>query len=244
MECRLDRATDTPSSSTVCGQLGGDLGTGRCRAENACRKSCIFRAMQRFTAGLVFALGSLVAAPVFAQAPAPPADNVKRDPRGIQGISPFWEALLKGDNAYVARDFDTAIAAYRKAIEAKPQDGLGHLRLGAAQLAKGDVGEAEKAFQQAVRFAAEDPKVRAKAEFCLADLHERKKAYDEAAARWKQYGDFVKSKPEANGFEATANERVKRNEEWKKLSADSAEGKLRIETRITEADESMRKSSK
>lgn len=200
--------------------------------------------MQRLTAGLVLALGSFVAVPALAQAPAEPAEGVKRDPRGVQGISPFWEAILKGDNAYVARDFDTAIAAYKKAIEAKPQDGLGHLRLGAAELAKGNSDEAEKAFQQAVRFGAEDPKVRAKAEFCLADLHERKKSYDQAAARWQQYGDFVKSKPEAKGFEATARERVKRIDEWKKLSADSAEVKLRIEKRIKEADESMRKSSK
>lgn len=187
---------------------------------------------------------SLLSAPAFAQAPAAPADNVKRDPRGIQGISPFWEAIVKGDNAYVARDFDVAIAAYKKAIEAKPRDGLGHLRLGAAELAKGHVEDAEKAFQQAVRFAAEDPKLRAKAEFCLADLQERKKAYDEAAARWRQYGDFVKAKPEAKGFEATAAERAKRIDEWKQLSADSAEVKLRIEKRVKEADESMRKSSK
>jgi tetratricopeptide (TPR) repeat protein len=199
--------------------------------------------MQRLTAGLVLGV-SLAAVPAFAQAPAAPADNVKRDPRGIQGISPFWEAIVKGDNAYVARDFDTAIAAYKKAIEAKPQDGLGHLRLGAAELAKGNAEEAEKAFQQAVRFGTEDPKVRAKAEFCLADLQERKKAYDAAAARWRQYGDFVKSKPDAKGHEATAAERVKRVEEWKKLSADSAEVKLRIEKRVKEADESMRKSSK
>ena len=195
-------------------------------------------------------LASGVAVPALAQAPAAPAaaaapaDNVKRDPRGLQGISPFWEAILKGDNAYVARDFDTAIAAYKKAIESKPQEGLGHLRLGGAELAKGNTDEAEKAFQQAVRFSAQDPAVRAKAEFCLADLHERKKSYDEAAVRWRQYGDFVKSKPESKGFEATANERVKRVEEWKKLSADSAEVKLRIEKRMKEADESMRKSSK
>jgi tetratricopeptide (TPR) repeat protein len=217
--------------------------------------------MQRLRAGLFFGLSSLLSASAWAQtpvapaAPAPaaaaptaaaavPSTSVKRDPRGIQGISPFWEAILKGDNAYIARDFDTATSAYKQAIEAKPEDGLGHYRLGAAELAKGNLDAAAKAWQQAIRFSSGDPKLRAKTEFVLADLEERKKAYDEATARWKQYGDFVKTKADARGYAATATERVKRIDEWKKLSADSAEVKTRIEKRIKEADESMRKSSK
>jgi hypothetical protein len=39
-------------------------------------------------------------------------------------------------------------------------------------------------------------------------------------------------------------DRIKRADEWKKIVADAAEVKARIEKRIKEADESMRKSSK
>src|SRR5437868_12331084 len=79
-------------------------------------------------------------------APIIGSDGVRRDPKGIKGISPYMELILKGDHAYVARDFDGAIAAYREAIKTEPEKALAHYRVGAAQLAKGDQKEAEAAF--------------------------------------------------------------------------------------------------
>ena len=52
------------------------------------------------------------------------------------------------------------------------------------------------------------------------------------------------AQPEAKGFAGTATERKKRIEEWKKISADSAEVKKRIDARLKEAEEAARKSAK
>jgi tetratricopeptide (TPR) repeat protein len=177
-------------------------------------------------------------------APAAATDEVRRDPKGITGISPFWEALLKGDKAYVARDFDSAIVAYQEAIKLEPQNALGHYRMGEAQLAKANPSEAEASWVAGLRFVGEEHKLRAKLLFVLADLRERQKSHDEATERWSEYEKFVGSQPESKGFAQTPPERKKRIEEWKKISADSAEVKKRIDARLKEAEEAARKNAK
>ncbi|HTQ03964.1 MAG TPA: tetratricopeptide repeat protein [Polyangiaceae bacterium] len=185
--------------------------------------------------------GDAPAAAAKATSPAPssPPAAVPRP-----GPSPYSPTVQKGDSAYIARDFDGAIAAYRQEIEKNPNGPLGHYRMGEAELAKGNFAEAEESWQTALRFAEKDPHLKGKILFLLADLKERQKAYDDSVERWKTYQQFLESSPEAKGYPATAADRIKRAEEWKKLSADSAEVKARIEKRIKEADESMRKSSK
>lgn len=174
----------------------------------------------------------------------PSADGVRRDPKGIKGISPFWEALKKGDNAYVARDFDGAIAAYREAIAADPQNALGHYRMGEAQIAKGVLKEAEAAFNSGLGFVGNDLPLKAKLEFVIADLRERQKAYDDATQKWTEYETFTTAQPDAKGFPASGTERKKALETWKKVSADAAEVKARIDKRLQEADAAVRKSAK
>jgi tetratricopeptide (TPR) repeat protein len=191
---------------------------------------------------------SAPAQPAAASTPAPSraaaAPGVRRDPRGVKGISPFQEALKKGDNAFVARDFDAAIAAYREAITDEPENALGHYRVGEAQLEKPDPPEAEAAFAAGLRFVGADAPLKAKLEFALADLSERQKAYDAAIGKWTDYQTLTTEQQESKGFPATAIERKKALEAWKKLSADAAEVKSRIDKRLQSADESMRKSSK
>lgn len=171
------------------------------------------------------------------------ADGIKRDPRGIKGISPYQELIVKGDRAYIARDFDGAIAGYREAIQNQPQNPLGHYRAGAAQLAKGDQKEAEAAFVAGLRFVGKDATLKAKLIFALADLRERQKNNDEAVGRWKEYSKNSEQHREAITYPGTATERVQRNEGWKKLQSDSAEVKTRIEKRLKEADDASRKSA-
>jgi tetratricopeptide (TPR) repeat protein len=178
-----------------------------------------------------------------ADAPSVGSDGVRRDPKGVKGISPYLEIINKGDRAYVARDFDGAIAAYREAIQAEPQNALGHYRVGAAQLAKGDQKEAEAAFTDGLRFVGRNGSLKGKLIFALADLRERQKANDEAIARWKDYSKNAEDEKEAITYPATATERVSRNEAWKKNAADSAEVKERIGKRLKEADEAARKSA-
>jgi len=188
---------------------------------------------------------SLLVAALAGAEPPSAAAPVRRDPKGVKGISPFMEALKKGDNALLARDFDAAIAAYREAIGQAPQNALGHFRIGEAQLAKGDLPEAEAAFTQGLRFvAASEAGLKAKLQFALADLRERQKSYDDATLKWTDYETFTTAEQKtAQGFPATATERKKVLETWKKVSADSADVKARIEKRLKEADESVRKSS-
>jgi tetratricopeptide (TPR) repeat protein len=158
------------------------------------------------------------------------------------GPSPYSAIVQKGDRAFAARDFDTAIAAYREEIQKKPNGALGHYRLGEAELAKGNFEEAEKSWQTALRLAGKDEATKSKLLLVLADLKERQKAYDEGVERWKSCAEHAQAT--GTGYPATATERIKRADEWKKISADAAEVKARIQKRIQEADESMKKSSK
>ncbi|HVY28085.1 MAG TPA: tetratricopeptide repeat protein [Polyangiaceae bacterium] len=171
------------------------------------------------------------------------SNGVRHDPKGTKGISPYLEQINKGDRAYVARDFEGAIAAYREAIKADPEKALGHYRVGAAQLAKGDQKEAEAAFVTGLRFVGRDGTLKAKLIFALADLRERQKNNDEAIGRWKEYSKNAEDEKEAITYPATATERVSRNEAWKQLSTDSAAVKERIAKRLKEAEEAARKSA-
>jgi len=196
--------------------------------------------------GLVVTSSLLLATAAVAQ-PAKKSGSaaVRRDPKGVKGISPFMEALKRGDSALIAREFDGAIAAYREAITKEPQNALGHYRVGEAQLAKGDLHEAEEAFTQGLRFAGvPDSALKAKLQFALADLRERQKSYEVATGKWTDYATFTTEQKDAKGFPATATDRKQVIETWMKVSAESVEVKARIEKRLKEADEAVRKSSK
>ena len=169
---------------------------------------------------------------------------LRKDPQGVKGISPFQEAIKKGDDLFVARDYEGALGAYTEAVSHEPKNALGHYRMGEAQIAAGDLGGAEAAFIAGLRFAGSDAALKAKLTFSLADVHERQKAYDKATDRWTEYRTLTTEQKEARGFPATAVERKRALEAWKTTSADAAAVKARIEKRMQAADEAMRKSSK
>lgn len=169
--------------------------------------------------------------------------GVRHDPKGIKGISPYVELINKGDRAYVARDFDGAIAAYREAIKSDPEKALAHYRVGEAQLAKGDMKEAEASFVSGLRFVGQDGTLKGKLIFALADLRERQKNNEEAIGRWKEYAKNAQDEKEAVTYPATATERVTRNEAWKQALIDGAAVKERIAKRLKEAEEAARKSA-
>lgn len=171
-------------------------------------------------------------------------NEVRRDPKGIKGISPFWESIKAGDAAYVARDYDGALAAYTQAINHEPQNGLGHYRIGEVHLAKGDIRQAEEAWVTALRFAAGDPALQAKVLFVLADLRERQQAYPEAKEAWSAYEAHVKGQPAAAGYPETAAERQKRIDTWVDMKQQYAAVKERIAKRLAEVEEEKRKNAK
>jgi tetratricopeptide (TPR) repeat protein len=199
------------------------------------------------TAPAATAPAPTAAAPVAAPAGAPAAPSTAGSapaPKPASGPSPYSELVNKGDGLYVARDFDGAIATYREELAKNSSSAIAHYRLGQALLAKGETAEAEKSWQNALRFAGNDEPLRLKTQFLLADLRERLKYYDDAISYWKEYASQAQAKPGAVAHPATATERTKRIEEWKKLSADSALVKERIKKREDEAVEALKKSSK
>lgn len=165
----------------------------------------------------------------------------RKDPAGVKGISPFWEQLKKGDDLYVARDYDGAIGAYKDAITKEPQNPLGHYRIGEAHLAKNDTQEAETAWVAALRFVGTNHPLKAKILFVLADLRERQKSYDDATDRWNAYGQFAQQQPAAKAYPKTAEDRKAKIATWTKLVSDYDAVKKRIEARLKEADDKAKK---
>jgi tetratricopeptide (TPR) repeat protein len=182
--------------------------------------------------------GCLVLAVLAVCSVAQAGGEVRRDPKGVKGISPFWEAIRKGDAAYIARDFDAALAAYSEAIQQEPQNGLGHYRAGEAYLAKGDLKKAEEAWMAALRFASSDRALKAKVLFVLADLRERQQSYQEAKDAWATYKTNVQGA--AGAYPETADDRAKRIDEWVDTKAKYEPVKQRILTRLAEADKKAR----
>lgn len=165
----------------------------------------------------------------------------RKDPQGVKGISPFWEQIKKGDDLYVARDFDGAIAAYKEAITKEPQNALGHYRIGEAHLAKNDTQEAETSWVAALRFVGTDHPLKAKILLVLADLRERQKSFDDATDRWNAYAQFAQQQPAAKAFPKSAEDRKGKIASWTKLVSDYAAVKKRIEARLKEADAKAKK---
>jgi tetratricopeptide (TPR) repeat protein len=185
-------------------------------------------------------VGCLLIASFTVCASAQAEPEVRRDPKGVKGISPFWEAIRKGDAAYVARDFDAALAAYAEAIQEQPQNGLGHYRAGEAHLAKGDHEQAEKAWTTALRFAGADQLLKAKTLFVLADLRERQQKHQDAKDAWATYRSNLQARSSPGGYPETAQERTTRIDEWVGIKAKYEPVKERIVRRLAEADQKAR----
>jgi tetratricopeptide (TPR) repeat protein len=194
------------------------------------------------------ALGS---APALAQQPAAPAKDApakkpaaapatpaapttstgpRKDPNGVTGISPYMEQVKKGEDAYVARDFPGAVAAFQEAIKIDTQKMLAYYRIGEAQLAAGNIAEAEAQWQAALTKTGSSD-LKAKVYFVLADLRERQQKWQEAKDAWNQYTTFLQGAPQALGYPATAVERVKQIDRRVKDEKDYAAVKQRIKER-------------
>jgi len=200
------------------------------------------------------ALGSAVAIAQDKKADAAPAAppaggkrEIPKDPEGIRGISPYMEAIAKGDASFLARDLAGAVAAYQDAIKLDTSKMLGFYRLGEAQLASNKPEEAEAAWQTALgKQGTADMK--AKVLFVLADLRERQNKLPEAKEAWTAYANFIKDNEKAKGYPATPEDRIKRIEQREKDIAEYAKVKERIaerqKQREKEAEENAKKDTK
>jgi tetratricopeptide (TPR) repeat protein len=122
--------------------------------------------------------------------------------------SGFKDGVADGSAKYAAGDYPGAVAAFQKAVEAAPKNPLGHYFLGEAQLKAGNLTEAEAAWNRASLAATEkDAALRAKILFCLADLKERQKKWDDARAAWQVYLDWGAKYPEAKAYAGSGTSR-------------------------------------
>lgn len=214
------------------------------------------------TTSLLAVLALTLAAPAFAQdkdakdkkkgddaaedksAKKKSAPGEKKDPKGQTGVSPFYEKFAKGEAMMAARDWAGAIGAFKEAIAEDAKNPIGHLALGAAQVEKGDLVEAEASFQNALRNADMDPAAKSKALFSLADLKERAKKYEEAKGSWTDYGKHVSGNPKAKGYADTPKERQKAIDTWQEAEKKAQAVKERIAKREKELKEEMEKDAK
>lgn len=120
----------------------------------------------------------------------------------------FATACAQGNAKYAARDFDGAIAQYQKAIEIGPHQGQGYYLLGEAEVAAGNLTDAEGSYNRAALETGEkDPSLRARILFVTADLRERQKKWEDAKAAWQAYLDFAAKYPDAGVFPSSAQSR-------------------------------------
>jgi tetratricopeptide (TPR) repeat protein len=138
-------------------------------------------------------------------APPPPA----LEPGMSERTPPAWVAIQRGHRAFLARDFDTALAAYREAAMATPPLPIAHYFIGAAQRAKGSFDEAIESFRTVSRLAGDtDPALKAKALANIAWTLEAKQDLTAAREAWLEYKTWCTTHASIPGFPQIADERV------------------------------------
>lgn len=134
---------------------------------------------------------SAVAPTVSESAPVPRAPALtptpsQRDPEGRTGVSPLREALLRGDAAYLARDFALARHLYQQALTTDPQNAWVHLRLAEVCLAESNFVDAKSFVEAGVRFGVTDPSVRLRALLLRGVIYERAGELEGAVRAWDE----------------------------------------------------------
>jgi tetratricopeptide (TPR) repeat protein len=160
----------------------------------------------RLVMWLILLAPALAIVPVFAFAQGSGSKSHDDGPHAPSGS--YADLCAQADAKYRARDFQDAVALYHDAIALDPKNPLGHYLLGEAQLAAGNVAEAEAAWNRASLESGEkDPALRARILFVIADIKERQWKWDDAKAAWQVYLDWANHFPNAGGFPASARSR-------------------------------------
>lgn len=190
------------------------------------------------------ALGNASASAETPKTAAAGSKEVRKDPEGKRGISPYAEAIAKGEAAYVARDLPGAITSFQDAIKLDTEKMLGFFRLGEAQLESGKPDEADGTWTTALGKKGTDD-LNAKLLFVIADLRERQHKWQAAKDAWAAYSAFLQNHTKVNGYPATATERTKQADRRMKDEVDYAAVKDRIAKRelerTKEAEENAKK---
>jgi tetratricopeptide (TPR) repeat protein len=167
--------------------------------------------------------------------PAPPPAPVL-EPGISANTPPAWVAIQRGHRAFQARDFDTALAAYREAAMATPPLPIAHYFIGAAQHAKGQLDEALESFRTVSRLAGDtDAALKAKALMNIAWTLEAKQDLASAREAWLEYKTWCTTHASIAGFPQTADERVAAIDTIRQLDETYAAVRQRIAERAAAA---------
>jgi predicted Zn-dependent protease len=165
----------------------------------------------------------------------PDKSGARKDPEGKTGISPYMEAVAKGERAFVAKDMEGARAAFQEAVKLDTDKMLGFYRLGESMLQAGKLDDAEATWQTALGKKGTE-ELNARLLMVLADLKERTRKWQPAKDGWAAYAAFLQNHPKTFGFPATAIERQKVIDKRVKDEADFSEVKTRIAKRQVEKE--------
>jgi hypothetical protein len=126
--------------------------------------------------------------------------EVRRDPQGIRGISPYMEQISKGRLAFEKKNVEGALKAYRGAVRSDGDRILGHVLIAQIQLSKGDLDAALETLGRADGKKGSDEEI-SKLYAFRAELEERKRnsppgkenapgvSLDPLVAKWKVVSD-------------------------------------------------------
>lgn len=172
--------------------------------------------------------------------------EVRRDPKGQTGISPYMEEIAKGRTAFKAKDNPGAIRAFQAAISKDGDRMLGYLLLAQAQLAKDATDDALESATEGENKKDTDA-VQAKMGFLRAELMERKtnskpgednapgsaletigKKWDTVKSLWGAYVDYVAAHDKAPNYTASAVDRKSKVDARVKRDNDYAAVRKRI----------------
>ncbi len=160
------------------------------------------------SSALALVVPAIVLGSVLARGDGSPGASQKKAEANASLSPDYASTCARGNAKYASRDFDGAVDLYRKAIEIAPHQWLGHYLLGEAQLAAGNLPEAEASFGRAALETNEKtPAPHARVLFVMADLKEREKKWDEAKAAWQIYLDWVNRFSDGGFFPASAQSR-------------------------------------
>ncbi|MEQ9319017.1 MAG: tetratricopeptide repeat protein, partial [Polyangiaceae bacterium] len=195
---------------------------------------------------VIFA-GSLLAATASAQ-------EVKRDPNGVTGISPYNEALAKGREAFTKNDHDGAIAAFDEAIAKDGSRVMAYLLKAQAQLDKGDLAGATATAESANGKKGTEEE-QSKVIYLQAELGERKanepkkkdapapptekdalekalrSVWDRVKEGWSAYSAFVTEHTRAPNYSASADDRKQKVDDRVKREKDYGEVRGRADNK-------------
>jgi tetratricopeptide (TPR) repeat protein len=154
------------------------------------------------------ALATSLAPAALAAHPKKPAPAAPKDDPAVALHKQFLDAIKDGSAKYEAKDVAAAIEAFQKATALEPRNPVGYYYLGEAQLGNKDLPQAESAWLHASQVSDEGtPGLKAKIFFCIADLREHQKRWDDAKASWEQYGELT-AKFEGSTFATISKERI------------------------------------